>query len=413
MTRGTSSSPSTSSDADARDVARGSRRVRVRACGRVCLLGEHSDWAAPLAVAVDNGRSEDAEAFGEGACVVVGTSEGLDAVAWRMDRVDAMDGANEITTEASRGCGFRFVATSVSSTEKLDCDVSNDDALERVAAEGGFWSYVAGTALEVFREHPECRAGGLRVDIHSCSLPTKKGLSSSAAVCVLIVRAFAQVYGLKDLARTEREMELAYRGEALRTPSKCGAMDQACAYGERVVLLRFPSSGGVTVEEVAVGADIHILVADLGAAKNTVRILDDLQRAFRNRHVGLREALGKRNREHVEAALHAIKLGDAAELGRIYDSAQAVFDAVGPELCPTELVAPALHDALTSAKRDVPHTIHGGKGVGSQGDGAVQFVCTSESAVDELRQYLTRYSAGRIHSFVVVRLAKNCVVAGA
>lgn len=413
MTRGASSSPSTSSDADARDVARGSCRVRVRACGRVCLLGEHSDWAAPLAATVDSGRSEDAEAFGEGACVVVGTSEGLDAVAWRMDRVDAVDGANEITTEASPRCGFRLVATSVSSTEKLDCDVSNDDALERVAAEGGFWSYVAGTALEVFREHPECRAGGLRVDIHSCSLPTKKGLSSSAAVCVLIVRAFAQVYGLKDLTRTEREMELAYRGEALRTPSKCGAMDQACAYGERVVLLRFPSSGGVTVEEVAVGADIHILVADLGASKNTVRILDDLQRAFRNRHVGLREALGKRNREHVEAALHAIKLGDAAELGRIYESAQALFDAVGPELCPTELVAPALHDALTSVKRDVPHTIHGGKGVGSQGDGAVQFVCTSESAVDELRQYLTRHSAGRIHSFVVVRLAKNSVVARA
>ena len=412
MTRN-ASSPSSSPDADARDTC-GSRRVfRIRACGRVCLLGEHADWAAPLAAVMnsDDDRSEAVEAFGEGVCVVVGTSEGLDAVAWRLDGMDGVDGASEITTEASSGRGFRFVATSVSSTEKLDCDVSNNDALECVAAEGGFWSYVAGTALEVFREHPECRAGGLHIDIHSCCLPTKKGLSSSAAVCVLIVRAFAEVYGLKDLARTEREMELAYRGEALRTPSKCGAMDQACAYGERVVLLRFPPNGRMTVEEVAVGADIHILVADLGASKNTVRILDDLQRAFRSSHVGLREVLGKRNRDHVEAALNAIKLGDAAELGRIYDSAQAVFDAVGPELCPTELVAPALHDALTSVKRDIPHTIHGGKGVGSQGDGAVQFVCTSEFAVHELRQYLNRQSAGRIHSFVVVRLAKNLVAA--
>lgn len=40
-------------------------------------------------------------------------------------------------------------------------------------------------------------AKGVTIDNYSTTLPLKKGLSSSAAVCVLVVRALCLVYGLK------------------------------------------------------------------------------------------------------------------------------------------------------------------------------------------------------------------------
>jgi galactokinase len=51
-----------------------------------------------------------------------------------------------------------------------------------VAREGGFWSYAAGTAWRVAVHHD---VGGLELDVWQASLPMGKGLSSSAAACVL------------------------------------------------------------------------------------------------------------------------------------------------------------------------------------------------------------------------------------
>jgi galactokinase len=53
----------------------------------------------------------------------------------------------------------------------------------REAEAGGFWSYVAGTAHKISTEHV---VGGLRLDNYRTTLPLKKGLSSSAAICVLV-----------------------------------------------------------------------------------------------------------------------------------------------------------------------------------------------------------------------------------
>ena len=59
--------------------------------------------------------------------------------------------------------------------------------------------------------------GGLLVDNYRTTLPLKKGLSSSAAVCVLLTRAFNRLYGLR--LTTRGEMEVAYTAERL-TPSQ-------------------------------------------------------------------------------------------------------------------------------------------------------------------------------------------------
>lgn len=69
-------------------------------------------------------------------------------------------------------------------------------------------------------------------------------------------------------------MEYAYKGET-ETPSSCGRMDQACAFGSTPVLLRF-GKDGMDVAPVHLGADLHVVIVDLDGKKDTVKILADL-----------------------------------------------------------------------------------------------------------------------------------------
>ena len=51
---------------------------------------------------------------------------------------------------------------------------------------------------------------------------------------------------------------------------------------------------------------------------------------------------------------------------------QRFFDHFMAPACPTELLSPALHFVLTNP--ELKDMTYGGKGVGSQGDGCVQFL---------------------------------------
>ncbi len=108
------------------------------------------------------------------------------------------------------------------------------------------------------------------------TLPLKSGLSSSAAICVLVCRAFNKLYNLK--LSTMGEMNVAYVGE-LRTASRCGRLDQACAFGVRPVLMTFDGEE-IDVNRLNVKRDLHWVFADLNASKDTVKILKDLNNAF-------------------------------------------------------------------------------------------------------------------------------------
>jgi galactokinase len=89
--------------------------------------------------------------------------------------------------------------------------------LETLAREGSFFSYVAGTAAVVV-QHPKylarkidrnAQTHGLSICNYKTTLPMKKGLSSSAAVCVLVATAFDTVF---ELGFTQEElMEIAYQ----------------------------------------------------------------------------------------------------------------------------------------------------------------------------------------------------------
>lgn len=143
-----------------------------------------------------------------------------------------------------------------------------------------YFGYVAGTAAEILdryslRHRPDLP--GIDIDNYKTTLPMGKGLSSSAAVCVLVAKCFSSLYAL-GLSMNEC-MEVAYRGE-MRTPSKCGRMDQCVAMGpQRVGCMRFDTQD-CHLRLLNCTKPLHFVVADLNRGKNTVAILKALSACF-------------------------------------------------------------------------------------------------------------------------------------
>lgn len=318
--------------------------------GRVCLFGEHSDWAG--------GYRRVNSALEKGQTLICGTQQGIYAEVER--HPDAL-----VLTATTGGQSRRGPHVLPMEPGRLLAE----------AQQGGFWSYIAGVA---YQANTRYGVAGLALDNYRTDLPIQKGLSSSAAVCVLTARAFNHLYGLG--LTVGQEMELAYQGE-ITTPSRCGRMDQGCAFGARPVLMEFDGDG-LAVKELLVGGEVHLVLVDLRAHKDTARILDRLNRCYPWAQdevaAGVQELLGPTNRRIVATAVQALAVGDAPRLGRLMAEAQALFDRFARPACPEELTAPVLHSVLTYGPLQV--LVWGGKGVGSQGDGAAQLVARSREA---------------------------------
>ena len=312
--------------------------------GRICLFGEHSDWAGGY-------RRINAE-IEKGHTIISGTNQGLHA---------------EVRPHPTKLI-FKSVLEDGASVEPFEV-VMEPEALLAAAQKGGFHSYAAGVAYQVMTHY---RVRGLEIENELTDLPVKKGLSSSAAVCVLVARAFNRVYDLKLTIRGE--MELAYLGE-ITTPSRCGRLDQGCAYGNRPIVMTFDGDR-IDVKEVPVSKDLHLIIVDLQAEKDTREILNRLNRCYpfpeTDLHRGVQTCLGPVNARIVNAAADALRRGDAAELGALMTEAQTEFDRHVRPACPSQLTAPVLHKLLDYAP--LKSLIHGGKGVGSQGDGSAQLI---------------------------------------
>lgn len=318
--------------------------------GRICLFGEHTDWAG--------GYRRINPALEKGYCLITGTDQHLTAEVTSHD--------SDLVLTSTLNDGTRHGPVQIPMTA---------DALRDTALRGGFFSYAAGTAYEILRRYD---VRGLELNNTHTDLPVKKGLSSSAAVCVLTARAFNRVYNLNLSIRDE--MELAYRGEIL-TGSQCGRMDQGCAYGRRPILMTFDGDA-LDVRELIVGADLHFLIVDLCAAKDTRTILRALNQCYpfaeTPLHRAVRKYLGPASAGITREAVNALERGDAEAIGDLMTRVQDAFDTHVAPVCPSELTAPVLHRVLTH--KPIQKYILGGKGVGSQGDGSAQFITADAAA---------------------------------
>jgi len=323
--------------------------LKIFVPGRICLFGEHSDWAGGY-------RRINAE-IEKGHTLLTGTDQGIYA------EVEPHPTALVLTSTTPDGQKHGPYEIPMES-----------NALLEEAQQGGFWSYVAGVAYQILTHY---HVRGLVINNYRTDLPIKKGLSSSAAICVLIARAFNRIYDLKMTVRGE--MELAYQGE-ITTPSRCGRMDQGCAFGNRPILMTYDGDH-LDVTELRVPEDMYFVIVDLQAQKDTMEILARLNRCYpfaeNEIELGVQQLLGPINKRMVHQAIEALQAGDAERLGALMVEAQAFFDRYATPACPEELIAPVLHRVLNYEPLK-PH-IWGGKGVGSQGDGTAQFIARSEA----------------------------------
>ena len=318
--------------------------------GRICLFGEHSDWAGGY-----RRINSDLE---KGYTLITGTNQGLYA---------------EVNPHPSKLI-FQSTLTDGSVEGPVELPMDRDFLLSE-AKKGGFFSYLTGTTYQMMTHY---RVRGLEINNYKTDLPIRKGLSSSAALCVLIVRAFNRIYDLKMTIRAE--MEYAYQGE-ITTPSRCGRMDQGCAFGNRPVLMTFDGDQ-IDVREMNVDKDLHFVIVNLKAEKDTHVILKELNNCFPYADTDIQQTaqkyLGSINKNIVQKGVDYFEAADAKKIGALMTEAQAEFDKHLQPACPSQLTAPVLHQVL--GYEPIQSYIFGGKGVGSQGDGTAQLVARDEAS---------------------------------
>ena len=331
--------------------------IKLFVPGRLCLFGEHTDWAGHY-------RTMNAD-IEPGAAIVTGIEQGIYAEVEQSSLFEMRSDAPEISGVWS----------------DFSCRM-NEGELKRIAKSGSFFCYCAGVASYMLEWY---KVGGVSIRITNMTLPMKSGLSSSAAICVLVARAFNLLYNLN--LNTLGEMNIAYLGE-LRTSSRCGRLDQACAFGVKPNLMTFDGDE-IEVQSLKVKKSLYWVFADLCAEKDTIRILSDLNKAYpfasNEEEQRLHDALGKQNQSIIERAVAYMAEGNAEALGQLMVETEEIFNRQVAPLSKA-LKAPKLHETLHD-----PHIqplVYGGKGVGSHGDGSVQFLARDEQSQIQLVDYL-------------------------
>ncbi len=126
------------------------KKIDLFVPGRLCIMGEHSDWAGRYRI-VNN-------SIEKGYAIVTGIEEGI---------------------YASAGFSDKLIVVNTQKNISFECDMDYQK-LKKIAEEGGYWSYVAGVAACVKEQY---NIGGIELIIDKVTIPEKKGLSSSAAIC--------------------------------------------------------------------------------------------------------------------------------------------------------------------------------------------------------------------------------------
>ena len=304
--------------------------------GRLCLCGEHSDWAATY--------REVNPMINKGYSIVLGIDKGVYLRVYKSKK-------------------FEYVY------DKKSIKIDDIKKLEKFDP---FFDYVVSTAKLVTQKY---QVEGIKIICTKMTLPIKKGLASSAAICMAIIRAYNQVYSLK--ISIKEEMELAYQAENL-TGSKCGKLDQICGYGKGVRFIEFDRRYIIS-QNINIKQEFYYLLIDLNSSKNTKKILDDLNNEYpfpqNKKSLNLYRTLGKVNERVNRKAKEYIETANIKKLGLLMNKAQLIFDKNVSEYS-SELKAPRLHNLILFLKKI--KGVLGIKGVGSQGDGMAQVLVEKE-----------------------------------
>jgi len=337
--------------------------------GRICLFGEHSDW--PSSYIKENPN------IIQGSSIITGIDQGISANVKKNKKFFIKNNNNKFEIEM------------------------NKNKLLKVVKSNNYYSYCCSVAYYMLDKY---QVSGLSIEIIKEDLPIKKGLASSAAISILIVKAFNNIYNLN--LNMEKIIDVAYESERL-TGSNCGKMDQLCAYGKGLLLVNYDDE--ISTRKLNVNKNLYLVFADLNGKKDTKKILIDLNKSYpipkNKKERTLHKFLGKRNNEIINEAIKYIEIGNYKKLGKLMSKVQKEFDKKVAPLC-SELKAPILHKYLND-KRLKKYT-YGSKGVGSQGDGTIQFIAKNEKCQKKLIDIFKKNGL-KAYSLTIEKNQKNLI----
>lgn len=346
-----------------------SNKVEVFVPGRLCILGEHSDWAAGYRIKECT--------IEKGYALVAGLNLGI-----------------YLRGYESEGFSYEYHDKKI----KLSCE----ELLSRNTKD--FFEYVVSSAKVI---HSKYKVTGARIICDKMTLPMKKGLASSAAICVAVIRIYNLLYDLK--LSVEDEMALAYEAE-ISTGSMCGKMDQVCAYGQGVRKVVFDAEK-IEIFSLSVSNEFQFVLVDLQGEKDTKKILADLNREFvkemeEDKH-RLISALGSFNKCYIENASKYLIGGDVLKFGHILNLFQNNFDK-NVACFSEELQSPKLHRLM-----DYCSNIEGViacKGIGSQGDGMAQILLDGYCSASEIAKDISNILGLDCYSYRIGQSSLNAII---
>ncbi|KDD75291.1 hypothetical protein H632_c762p0, partial [Helicosporidium sp. ATCC 50920] len=151
--------------------------------GRVCLFGEHSDWAGAACKCVECGSwfVVSILAFRHNPSAINPPRRTHPWIVPGETLVATLDQGLHARVTFLSERKVEVVSTPAAGPAQSTTLPLEASALASLAREGGYWSYVAGV-LYLLAERWDL-PHGLRIDNYATTLPAGAGLSSSAAVC--------------------------------------------------------------------------------------------------------------------------------------------------------------------------------------------------------------------------------------
>lgn len=344
-------------------------KVEVFVPGRLCILGEHSDWAAGYRAV--NNKIE------KGYAIVAGLNLGIYLRGYK-----------------SESFYYEY------DDEKL-C-LSCDELLTR--NDKDFFEYVVASAKVMQLKY---KVSGVRIICDKMTLPMKKGLASSAAICVAVIRVYNLMFGLN--LSVETEMKLAYEAE-ISTGSKCGKLDQVCAYGQGLKKIVFDSDK-IEISPLHTNINLQFILVNLQGEKNTKKILSDLNCEFikemETDEGSLIMSLGEFNSSCVNEAAQKLVDDDLLGFGNSMNKFQENFD-LKVACYSDELKAPKLHKLIDYCRK--VKSVIACKGIGSQGDGMAQILLRDGAETEEIIQGIWDILKMECYSFKTGQIGLNAII---
>ena len=227
--------PSPLSTADFAMTDKSADSVELFTPGRICLFGEHSDWAGTY-------RKFNSSIV-PGRALCCGTQQGVFA------RARPHPSLLRVSSTGNDG-----------SVTSFECEMHPPTLLAR-AQEGSFWSYACGVAYEISRALRRGRTGGGQLPHYAAH--QEGTVLVSRMVRPAGTRLQSGVRAADDHTRRDGH-RLQRRGAARRR--QCGRLDQCCAFGSQLVSMTF-NGDILETEAVQLTVPIYLLIIDLKKAK--------------------------------------------------------------------------------------------------------------------------------------------------